>query len=621
MSVIRILDENISSRIAAGEVVERPASIVKELIENSADAGATAVSVSITDGGISCIRVSDNGVGISADDMPLTIVKHATSKIYSLNDLESVYTMGFRGEALSSIAAVSMLTIKSKAKNEDVGSVLTCVGGKNINISAAGLPDGTTVLVENLFFNTPARLKFLKKPSAEAAQISGVIASMIIAHPEISFKYTSGDKLIYHSPGDGSLLNAVLSVEGNSIRPHLFELGSELYGMKLRGYIGDPSVSYKKNSGRIYINTRPIKSELISAAVIRAYGERLLKGASPFYVFNISMDARDVDVNVHPNKLNVHFKDDNAITYLVQNAVTEALDRGLSTPVLNIGTLSSCEPQNAHEKTEKQINFICSDEPKEEQKKEVTRIPYAAADDSTIDRRVMEVMEKISSDSFATLSANQYPSVYIEQDRSTEKQYEQPQLITGLPEHTVIGTVFGGYIIVEAQQTVYFIDQHAAHERIIYDKLRADMEAGVNIQPLLVSEAVRLSHAEYQIIEDNIETLLSMGFDIEPFGALTLKVSAIPVYLEGVSVSVMIHDIAEELTGSIKLERSILPEKIAKAACKRAVKGTWKLPPDAVDAIVNEIIEDGSIPNCPHGRPVAIAITKSQLEKGFKRRL
>ena len=263
MGKIQILDERISGRIAAGEVVERPASIVKELAENSIDAGATSIAIAISEGGIKSIRVSDNGSGIAKEDMPLTIIKHATSKIRSIDDLDRIYTMGFRGEALASIAAVSMMKIRSKTPESELGCELSVRGGKVERLHEIGLPDGTVILVENLFYNTPARLKFLKKPAAETAAISAVVANLIISHPEIAFQYTSNGTVIYHSPGNANLLDAIISVEGMQLKPNLSEIDISLHDISIKGYHSMPSVSFKRNNGRVYVNTRPIRSKLL----------------------------------------------------------------------------------------------------------------------------------------------------------------------------------------------------------------------------------------------------------------------------------------------------------------------------------------------------------------------
>ena len=609
MGKIFVLDEKISGRIAAGEVVERPASIVKELAENSIDAGATSIAIAISEGGIKSIRVSDNGGGIAKEDMPLTIIKHATSKIRSLEDLDCIYTMGFRGEALASIAAVSMMKIRSKTPDSELGCELSVRGGKVEHLHEIGLPDGTVILVENLFFNTPARLKFLKKPAAEAAAISAVVADLIIAHPEISFQYTSNGAAIYHSPGNGSLVDAILSVEGMQLRPNLSEIDITFRDIKVKGYLSMPSLSFKRSSGRVYVNTRPIRSNVCSNAVINAYGQRLLKGSFPYYVLHISMPAEDVDVNVHPNKLQVHFRDDNAISYVISEGVDIALQKGLYTPVVELP-----KQEQAYEPLRREI----AAEPARTTEKPV----YTIKTDDT-EEDLSKVSEMLKSSAFAdqnTMELRQFSDI-IEIKQPEPEKFEQPKIFTQLADYNIIGTAFNSFIIVEAEDTLYLVDQHAAHERLVYDELRNSAIEDVPVQRFLISDVVHFSHEEARIIDENIDLLRKIGIEIEPFGSLSYKIDAIPEVISGVNPSVLIRDIVDELNDGMRLGSTILMDKIAKAACKRAVKAGWELPPSTVSALVRSFIETGSIPNCPHGRPIAIALTKQQLEKSFRRRV
>lgn len=617
MGKIRILDETISGRIAAGEVVERPASIVKELIENSIDAGATSIAVSITDGGIRSIRVSDNGSGIAREDMPLTVIKHATSKIRSLSDLDAIYTMGFRGEALSSISAVSMMKIRSKTTDAELGTELSAKGGKVESIREAGLPDGTVVLVENLFYNTPARLKFLKKPGTEATAVSAVIADQIIAHPEISFQYTSNGQLIYHSPGNGELMDAIISVEGVGIRANLAEVNIRLNEISIKGYLSLPSISFKRNNGRVYVNTRAIRSNIVSDAVLNAYGQRLLKGSFPYYVLHMSMPPRDVDVNVHPNKLQVHFRDDNAVAYVVSAGVDEALSKSLYTPVVEFRAPEEQRPAEPP-KTVPEVIYesvkpviheripVSEELPTEEALKEVTA----------------EMARSMEADRNSLFDFSQFSDLSEPaKEEPAEEIFEQPKIFTELVNYHVLGAVFNTYILVEAEDTLYLVDQHAAHERLVYDQLKSFALEDVPVQRFLISDVVHFSHEEAQIIEENMEMLKKMGIELEPFGSLSYKIDAVPQIVSGVKPAVLIRDILDELTGSRVSGSVILADKIAKAACKRAVKAGQALPPDVLSQLVREFIASGTIPNCPHGRPIAIALTRKQLEKSFGRRL
>jgi len=617
MGRIHILDETISGRIAAGEVVERPASIVKELVENSIDAGAKSIAVAIVDGGIKSIRVSDNGSGIAPEDMPLTVIKHATSKIRSLSDLDRIYTMGFRGEALSSISAVSMMKIRSKTRSAELGTELIAKGGKIESIREAGLPDGTVVLVENLFYNTPARLKFLKKPGAEAAAVSVVMADQIIAHPEISFQYTANGQPVYHSPGSGSLMDAIISVDGIGIRANLAEIDIKLNEISVKGYLSMPSVSFKRNNGRIYVNSRAIRSSVVSNAVLNAYGQRLLKGSFPYYVLNITMPVQDVDVNVHPNKMQVHFRDDNAVAYVVSAGVDDALSKSLYTPVVALEEIPA-EPAKAVPAPVKTARKA----------EAAAEAPGAALEEPAepIEASVVAVSEEMSrsmqADTQEIFQFHQFSDLSEPKKQEEPPQiFEQPKIFTELVHYHVLGAVFNTYILVEAEDTLYLVDQHAAHERLIYDQLRSFALEEVPVQKFLISDVVHFSHEEARIIEENIGLFRKMGFELESFGSLSYKIDAVPQVISGVKPAVLIRDIIDEITGNRVMGSTILADKIAKAACKRAVKAGQKLPEDVLAQIVNEFVVSGTIPNCPHGRPIAIALTKKQLEKSFGRRL
>lgn len=617
MSKIRLLDDTITGRIAAGEVVERPASIVKELVENSMDANASAIAVGIEEGGIREIRITDNGDGILPEDMPLAVVKHATSKIYSLSDLNHIASMGFRGEALASIAAVSMLTIKSRPKGRESGTELYSKGGKVAYIREAGLPEGTTVCVENLFYNTPARLKFLKKPGSEAAIISDMVLRLILARPDISIKYSANGKVIFHSPGDDSLLSAISSIYGYEIKQRVFPVDFALNGIHVSGYIGSPNWTYKSQKyGSVYINKRYVKSQVIQTAVMHAYGERLLKGNFPLYVLNIDMDYSDVDVNVHPNKLSVHFSDENAIQYVVMNAISDALTANTTSPVLPVGG----ESENRQE--EKCNSASKAPEPVWSSKEE-------------LETAVSEVLERSETQKSAVAFRETYLSYqpktekkltesfhYQPHSQPIEEAVEQPLLINQLPEYRIVGVAFSSYVIVESAESLYFIDQHAGHERILYNKIRSRESARLITQKRLIPERVSVSPEEKQLLEDNTDVLLQLGFEIQASeqNPLVYEVLQTPQILGEVKVQDMLQDLVSALEkpqGDFLLRL----DRFAKSACKQAVKAGQRLSAQDIETLVREIQTLNTIPNCPHGRPIAIEVSKMDLEKGFKRRV
>lgn len=650
MGKIQLLNETITGRIAAGEVVERPASIVKELVENSVDAQATAISIHVEEGGIREIRVSDNGTGIEPEDMPLTIAKHATSKIYTLADLEAIHSMGFRGEALSSIAAVSMLTIRSRAQSHDAGMELYSRGGKVEYIREAGLPEGTSILVDNLFFNTPARLKFLKKPGAEAAAITDIVSRLILAYPEVSFRYSCNGKTLLHSPGNGDLMGAVLCVYGMEYKERLLPVDFTVNNIRVSGYIGSPNWTYKtQKAGSFYINGRYVKSAALQNAVSRSYGERLMKGNYPFYVLHIDMDRSEVDVNVHPNKLTVHFSDENAVEYAVNNAVLDGLGIFRRTPVLQIPEKKEYPAEAAEEKREpaklgqselqksiEEIMNLAGNLPRPEcAPKEVKDSAVSAPAPEAMQNALWEKDYAVGflggrekEDENAEEHQRPMETVLPPETEETPEdgQGEAPAapLITQIVHYKILGSAFLSYIIVESGDTLYFIDQHAAHERLLYEKLLAQETERHISQRLLVGEIFHATHEERELIEENIDLIRSIGLEIRPSGEdiFTYEIQAVPQILGDVSPRMVMEDVLHSL-----MERPgeqdipIRLGKIAKGACKRAIKAGQNLPEAEIERLLREIREQGIIPNCPHGRPIAVALSKADLEKGFKRRV
>ncbi len=651
MAKIRILDELVAGRIAAGEVVERPASIVKELTENSIDSGADAISISIHEGGIRSIRVTDNGGGISKEDMPLTVIKHATSKLEKLSDLESIYTMGFRGEALFSISAVSMMKISSKTEDDELGCELISNGGKVVRITEAGVPKGTTVSVENLFFNTPARLKFLKKPSVEAAAITDLVAKLILSHPEISIKYLNNDTVIYHSSGNGSLKDCIALIYGRQAADRLIEVNSKFGDIELNGYICQPDISYKtRKNGTVFVNNRFIHSDLIESAVMRGYGERFLKGTFPLFCLKLSMPAGEVDVNVHPNKLLVHFRDDRAIDYLVYNAIKTVIDEKETVPVMKLDEEPPKEDIEKSEIPQKQEEYtytpieniervIQADMPKEPQKADEADEEVSGEETAKIfsemrlqneiehspktnEARQYAMMSEPDTSSYIDASFLDMLNAGIAKSEGTpaEKAEEIPIFRESGFSYKLIGILFNTYALAECGEKVYVIDQHALHERLLYDELSAKSKTPAIIH-LLMPEVLTLSHSESVVLEDNMTLLSEMGYEIEPFGPLTYKIEAIPKPCGDLNIRQMMGEIIAQLSFGSNQPLELRRDKIALASCKAAVKGGDALTGEQIRGFLQRMDESGGIPHCPHGRPIYTVITKAQLEKSFKRRL
>lgn len=634
---IQVLSEIVSQRIAAGEVVERPASIIKELVENSVDAGATAISISIHNGGISRIRVADNGCGIAPEDMPLAVTNHATSKIYTLSDLENICSMGFRGEALASICAVAHVTVKSRVRGSECGTELFSKGGKTEYIRDAGLSEGTSITVEELFFNTPARLKFLKKPSAEAAAISEIVSKLILANPDISIRYLSGENEIYHSPGGGDLRGAIMSVYGPEVAGRLLPISLEMGSVRVSGYIGESGLTYRtQRHGGIFLNGRYIRAPFINTAVSRAYGERLLKGSYPFFVLNLSIDAGKIDVNVHPNKLTVHFNDEGAVEYAVSNAVADALAKNASTPVMQLGKTENPAPE---------VNKAPRMTPPmsaEETKKAVQEVMAQAAE--TAMRRSGGELRQREFPSFAPPQAHEpthtapKPAVNVQEapvvaaretfalppEKGDEEPAEQISLLQDIVEYEIIGSIFSAYILVQAGDCLYVIDQHAAHERMLYDRLMEEQGEYRVVQPLIAPYTFTATPEEHACITANAQIIEQMGIDLKQTGPLAYSITALPQILGRTEPGALIQDVLEELLGSAGEHQSpngitARRARIAKGACRRAVKAGQRLPRSQMDALLQDILRNHHIPHCPHGRPIAVAIPKKEIEKAFKR--
>ncbi|MBP3940060.1 MAG: DNA mismatch repair endonuclease MutL [Christensenellaceae bacterium] len=616
MSRIRILDEGTAARIAAGEVVERPASIVKELVENAIDAGATAVSVSIENGGLRKITVSDNGFGIEKDDMPMTVLKHATSKIENAKDLERISSMGFRGEALFSIAAVSMFTLRSRTRTAETGCELKVTGGKVESIREAGLPEGTTAIAENLFFNTPARLKFVKSASTETAAVSELMTRFILGNPQISFRYSANDKVIYHSPGSGKVIDAALAIYGKPARTSIAPADFSFNGIRVYGYIGKHTFYQKTSRNQsLFVNGRYIRSEIVRRAVTRAYGERLLKGTYPFYILYIEMPYEEVDVNVHPNKMQVHFRDEGKLEYVVEQAVRMAVENSETTQRLEVSKI----PQKTAE-----IPKNIEKEPAEytEKPQQPTQTETEPIDDiirSVFARDVsVRRSEILEQKSFFTDEEENY--AFLKKDAIPKKAEETPEpeanMLSEIAEAKYIGAAFNSYLIFEMGEELYLIDQHAAHERMIYDKLSGDER--VISQQLLVPEILSFPHDHMIALQENLGILAELGIEAELFGPLSIKVSSVPQIVGEINIRGFFEDILDGLQYG-KKNIALSRDRVARAACKRAIKAGQKITEADARKILDEIAKTKVIPHCPHGRPLALAISKTELEKGFKR--
>ena len=637
MSKINVLQPNVFNKIAAGEVVERPASIVKELVENSIDAGATKVEVQIYDGGISKIIVSDNGSGIEPEDLELAFLPHATSKIKNFNDLMDIHTLGFRGEALASIASVSEVETITKTVNNN-GQSIKLSGGKVVAKGEKGSPQGTYFCVENLFFNTPARQKFLKKPQKEESEITTLITRLILANPNVAIKYSADGKQIFSSTGKG-VEDAIFAIYGSQTMQNIIPIDVSNDKYSIKGYIG--KTTYFK-SNRTYqtviINGRWISDSVISAALSQSYEAYMMKHCFPFCVIYLTIPNEEVDVNVHPSKLEVRFQDSRKIFGFVYKAITETLYSDLTKKTVDETTI-----KETHEDKEQIVSSNLQDA--SDRKTETN----GASIDFFIDNAINGISSSngVHSSEGSVLSeiiieklqaehpAHEFNSQNNQQD---EMQEAEQQIIAPKPIQTqlisddikdknaflstqIVGKLFNTFIIVEINDDVYFIDQHAAHERLLYDKyVNQVKQKAITCQPLLLPYTIDVNHTEAQFILDNLELLQQLGFDIEPFGSLTFKISAIPSILPDLNVTNFFNNFLSNINSIVQLKSvDLILDNLAQTACKHAVKGGDDLDKEEIIKLINDFADGSVTMQCPHGRPFVVKFTRKDLYKLFKR--
>ena len=622
MSKIHVLSSDISNKIAAGEVVERPASVVKELVENSIDAGATKIVVEIKNGGISLISVKDNGSGMAPDDAQIAFLRHATSKIQKEEDLDAIFTLGFRGEALSSIGAVSEAVIYTKRQCDEYGTVVSCEGGEIIASDEGGMSDGTKVVVRNLFFNTPARMKFLKKDATEAGYISDIINRFVLAHPEISFRFIKNGKDVVLSTGDGNIRNAVYSVYGRDYANNLIDVEYEMDGVKVSGVIGKSNLSRpNRNFQSFYVNKRCIKSPLMIRALEEAYKNQIMIGKFPVAILNVEVNPINIDINVHPTKLEVKFSDEKKIYDTVYYGVKSALfaipetKKEKAEIVHNPRVNPFLMNKSVEVKTEaaptpvvKETPFI-SVQAKEDplamyRKKEDTKKPVAFASPEVEIKVVKEpVPEKAQ--------------IQLELDTPEVSATEKNDDVS----FKVCGQVFDTYIIVQRGNEMLLIDQHAAHERIKYEQLLKSLETKeVYPQILLEPVVIRLGGAEFSAFEAEGDVFNKLGFDAEIFGESEVIVRAAPQEIDTGDVEDLFLELLSEC---ILSKKEIISAKLQRLtytiACKAAIKANHILSTREMEGLVKSVMALDNINTCPHGRPITIVMTKKELEKKFKR--
>ncbi len=633
---INLLTPDVYNKIAAGEVVDRPYSVVKELVENAIDAGATEIAIEIEGGGKRRIRVTDNGGGISRDDLPRAYAPHATSKLMTAGDLFHIHTLGFRGEAIASIAAVSKTEIVSRTEEGDAFS-LSSEGGKMGEVLPAAGAKGTTVTVDGLFFNVPARLKFLKSDTQEEADIGGVMARFLLSRPDIAFTYTADGKVKYRSFGDG-LPAALAAVYGAETLGRCIEIDAEKHGIRLHGFLGDRGF-YKPNRTyqSLFVNGRSVVNQTVGAAVTNAYASYLMKRQYPFYVLFLDVPPEAVDVNVHPNKADVRFAENQLIygcVYTVVSAVLDGSSKALEYLVRPAQPALSAQPAARAPMPEKdgasgqapvressQRELQPSDRASapamsyREAQKELAfdlSMPKNEPRFTERARPVMEVRQPTAQETDAFEENRRY---LLQQE---QKKAAQPRIDPAALVYK--GELFHTYLLYECGDTAYFIDQHAAHERILFDKLKEKWETrDVVSQPMLMPFVYNGNGQEFAFLQRNFSLLREMGFEIEEFGDTSVRVSAVPAQLMGMDLDAFFAEVLSSMESlrAIRLA-DLLKDKLATAACKAAVKGGECLSEEEVRALVARMQGDMGM-KCPHGRPAVVTMKRSELEKLFKR--
>ena len=693
MKKIAVLDQNTIDKIAAGEVVERPSSVVKELVENAIDAGATAITVEITDGGKKLIRITDNGSGMDAEQVPLAFLRHATSKIEKVEDLTHIASLGFRGEALSSIAAVSQVELITKTPSGISGTRYVIEGGKEQSLEEMGAPEGTTFLIRNLFYNTPARSKFLKSDMTEAGYINTLMEQLALSHPEISFKYIQNRQVKLSSSGNYSVKDVIYSVYGREIAKALLDVSYENDFMKIEGFVGKPEISRgNRTFENYYINGRYVKNKIITKAIEDGYKGLVMQHKFPFVSLRIEMDGNDLDVNVHPAKREVRFARETEVYTAIYETVRKVLTHRELIPQVSVGKdeptsrTEQIKPGNIPEPFEvkrrqemyghpnRTANIASHAAPtaSEVRTTPVPSIPYSESTNGTAEtahsssadkykhvdslrenpvygsqpftkeeeemfsgtlkdgRNENSAAETADSEVISEKPAESAPpevdnEPIKSQEQEPPKQLELFEERLLAPEsrsrHRLIGQLFDTYWLVQFEDNFYIIDQHAAHEKVYYERF-VKLFQSQNIQSQYVSPPliVSLSLEEENLLKANEKYFRDFGFEIEPFGGREYSISAVPSSLLGMTEEELFLEMLDHLTADGSRDAfEIFASRLATMACKAAVKGNHSMSPQEADKLIDELLTLKNPYNCPHGRPTIIAMSKTEIEKKFKR--
>lgn len=653
MPNIEVLDQQTIDKIAAGEVIERPASVVKELVENAIDAKSTAITVEIKEGGISFIRITDNGWGIEKEQVPLAFLRHSTSKIRSVEDLLTVSSLGFRGEALSSIAAVSQVELITKTKQGISGVRYVIEGSKEKTLEEIGAPDGTTFLVRNLFYNTPARRKFLKTPQTEAGYIGDLMERMALSHSEISFKFINNNQVKLHTSGNSNLKEIIYHIYGRDIANNLLEIQGENELFSVQGFIGKPLISRgNRNFESYFINGRYVKSSLIAKSIEEGYKSFVMQHKYPFTVLHISINGQLLDVNVHPTKMELRFSNGEAVYHFLENLIRDTINH--SELVYQVSLEKERETRAKEEQAQKERQKEQKHAPEPFETKRLETLQASIRKDTPYERKYPQKSVHLREENTDGNMVAEHSSYMLKEETTVPKEQlsqqteQKPQLqetfqqqelqqeiiqnsvqedmrklldAESRKEHRIIGQVFETYWLIEFDNQLYIIDQHAAHEKVLYEHTIKSLEqkefTSQNIYPPVL---LTLNMQEEELLKKYMVYFKKLGFEIEPFGGKEYSVTAVPGNLFGLNGKQLMVEILDSLISFHGNEKpDMIIEKIASMSCKAAVKGNQKLSRAEVERLIDELLTLENPYHCPHGRPTIISMSKYELEKKFKR--
>lgn len=626
MAEILLLDKNTIDKIAAGEVVERPSSVVKELVENAIDAGATAISVEIKDGGISFIRVTDNGAGIGKNQVKKAFLRHSTSKIRQAEDLFDVKSLGFRGEALSSIAAVAQVELITKTGDSLTGVRYRIEGGEEKEMEEVGAPEGTTFLVRNLFYNTPARKKFLKSAQTEGSYIGELMEKLALSNPQISFQLLLNGKERMHSSGNGSLKDLIYHIYGRDIALNLVEIHENCDGFFIDGFLGKPVISRGNRAyEHYYINGRYVKSRLIAKAIEDGYNSFMMQHKYPFVVLHLGMEGHHLDVNVHPAKMELRFDNQETLYKLLADAIKDAMLEKELIPEVTFEKTPEEKQQETIKKKAQAAEKKPMPQPFEEKRLAWFKIEETAAYRRDAFQPEKDRKEEIEPE---IEPEKQLETKEIKENQQETKQPEQLELFSkklldahSVPDHRIIGQLFKTYWLVEFDSQFYMIDQHAAHEKVLYERLMKNLrEKQITSQYISPPMIVSLSAKEEEALLQYEAYFKQMGFEIESFGGKEYSVSAVPANLYGLAGEGLFFEILDSLAEeNRRMEEDAILEKLASMSCKAAVKGNMQLSQKEAEALIGELLTLENPYHCPHGRPTIVSMSKQEIERKFRR--